>query len=320
MRGEGLHLQYPKEYSAWKNMKQRAKQRGHTVAPEFMEFSSFLRHVGPLQDPTHTLDQIDRSKKLYSPDNAQWADKRTQSANRSNTIVIVYDGQAMPLAEVARRTGQSADTLRRRLQRGWSNEDIVHGRPIRPQRRSGVPPIIRHPREVVDNLAEMRWLQDEDEIHAWLDMYFGEEETEFGSYPYNEGRLSCLDFVFTQSEKAIELIRGGSPLGLIPPLRAILDQAENERSQWASRLEVASARAFQQMLRERYIHDGLVDRRTHDRSIEVTWHIAPLPSEPDYRSRYTSMRQAISVFQRSGKPLPPTLAEFLSTMGDRRLM
>ncbi|TBZ75223.1 hypothetical protein [Rhizobium leguminosarum] len=320
MRGEGLHLQYPKEYSAWKNMKQRAKVRGDAVAPEFMEFSSFFRHVGPLPDPTYTLDQIDRRRKLYSPDNVQWADKRTQSANRSNTILVIYDGEAMPLAEVARRTDQSADTLRRRYQRGWSNEDIVRGRPIRPQRQSSVPPIIRQPREVVDNLAEMRWLEDEDEIHAWHALYFGEEETEFGSYPYNESGLSVLDFVFTQSEKAIALIRGGSPLGLIPPLRAILDQSENERSRWASRLEVASARAFQQMLRERFFYDGLVDRRDHDRSIEVTWHIAPLPSEPDYRARYTSMRKAISVFRRSGKTLPPTLAEFLSTMGDRRLM
>lgn len=320
MRGEGLHKQFPKEYSAWKNMKSRAAARGDTVAPEFIEFSSFLQHMGPLPEPTYSLDQIDRRKKLYSPTNAQWADKRTQSNNRSNTILIIYEGKATPIAEVARLTGQSADTLRRRFQRGWSNADIIGGRPQRSQRRSSIPPIIRRPVEVIDNLAEARWLQDEAEIHEWLDMYHGEDETEFGSYPYNEERLPFLEFVLQQSEKAIELLRGGNPAGLIPPLRAVMNLSAGERMEWARRLDHASMRAFQQILKDRFLRDKLVDPCTLNQSISVTWHTRPQMTDTDYRDRHISMRRAAAIFQQQGKTLPPVLAAFVAEIGDRRLM
>lgn len=301
-------------------MKQRAKERGDAIAPALLEFASFLETLGPIPHPGYTLDQINREKKIYSAENAEWADKTTQANNRSNTIRILWEGQPVPIAEVARRTGQSADTLRRRFQRGWSEAEIVNGRPARPQRGPRVPPIIRRPKEAVDNFALARWLEDEAEIEAWLGMYFGEDETAFGSYAYNEERLSFLDFVYQQSEKSLETWNGGDDAHLIPPLRSLKELSPEDRAVWLERLSLVNFKSFKQMLRDRFQRDTLVDKRTLDRSIDIEWHNLPRPDDPDYRVRYTACRKAIASFQREGKTLPPVLAEFLREMGGRRMM
>jgi hypothetical protein len=125
-----LGEKYKAEYSSWRNMKQRAKAEA-IIRPEFDDFCSFLRHVGPKPAPNYTLDRIDNENPSYGPGLVRWASKKTQNNNRSNTLFLVdADGTRKTLTEWAQTTGEKPDTLRRRRRDGWSDPEVIHGRSL----------------------------------------------------------------------------------------------------------------------------------------------------------------------------------------------
>ena len=51
--------------------------------------------------------------------------KKGQTRNRRNTVYLTdADGTCRPLGEWADLKGVSADTMRKRLERGWSDPDV----------------------------------------------------------------------------------------------------------------------------------------------------------------------------------------------------
>lgn len=75
-----------------------------------------------------TLDRIDPDKG-YCPDNCRWVDMKTQSRHTVNTVYLTINGETKPLVEWAECDGApSADTMRSRRKRGWSDEEVFYGK------------------------------------------------------------------------------------------------------------------------------------------------------------------------------------------------
>lgn len=108
-------------------MKQRVKEGYASLDPSFETLSGFLFHMGRRPSKDASIHRKDNSKG-YSPDNCEWADKTTQSRERTNTVYLTCDDKTLPLTEWAERLGVSARTLRARKVQGWKDEEVIHGR------------------------------------------------------------------------------------------------------------------------------------------------------------------------------------------------
>lgn len=130
-------------YHIWQRMKQRCSSscpkheielyygRGIRVCPEWEnDFEAFYRWAmahGYRDDLS--IDRID-SNGNYCPDNCRWATAKEQVNNRRNTIFVEYEGQRMALSDVAIKTGLPYSTLKSRLARGKTLEDIINKRDL----------------------------------------------------------------------------------------------------------------------------------------------------------------------------------------------
>lgn len=123
-----LKNRFPSEYNSWRNMKQRQKAAGLSVHPTFEKFMDFLLDLGPVPSPNHTLDRIDPSDPDYAPEKVRWAEKRSQSNNRTNTVFIEHDGSTYSASELARQSGSPVSTIRGRIRKGWSFDEVINGR------------------------------------------------------------------------------------------------------------------------------------------------------------------------------------------------
>lgn len=116
--------------SCHENMKSRCGNGYEVLDSAFQKFDNFLLHMGPRPGPKFSIDRIDNSKG-YSPCNCRWADKPTQTRNRSNTVMLTCDGKTLPLGEWADLQGESARVLHARRAKGLSDYEVVHGeRPV----------------------------------------------------------------------------------------------------------------------------------------------------------------------------------------------
>lgn len=127
-----LRDRFPLEAASHSNMKARRKTHGAVIHPAFEDFGPFLLHVGPRPLPTWTLDRVNPHDPEYAPGKVRWADKRSQANNRRNTIMLTARDETRPLTDWARRMNQDPKTLRARLDRGWTHEEVVFGKNPRP--------------------------------------------------------------------------------------------------------------------------------------------------------------------------------------------
>lgn len=92
------------------------------------KFSAFLRDLGPIPELGYTLDK-DSKETGYGPGVCDWRSKQAQTWNRSNTVSLTYNNETMPLAVLAKRTGQAESTVRLHHKQGWPVENIISGKP-----------------------------------------------------------------------------------------------------------------------------------------------------------------------------------------------
>lgn len=71
-----------------------------------------------------TIDRVD-SAKNYCPENCRWVDVMTQNHNTNRNINITFGGKMMCLSEWARALKINRNTLRARLDKGWSVEKAL---------------------------------------------------------------------------------------------------------------------------------------------------------------------------------------------------
>lgn len=87
--------------------------RGISVCKRWHDYGAFLEDMGPR--PTGmTLDRVDNNGN-YEFTNCRWADAETQQNNRRTARVIEFNGRRQTLAQWARETGISRDTIKNRL-------------------------------------------------------------------------------------------------------------------------------------------------------------------------------------------------------------
>jgi len=134
--GSGGGVGRSTEYAAWVAMLQRCQSdpdwagRGIVVCAEWQGtggYERFLAHVGRRPSPEHSLDRIDNNGN-YEPGNVRWATRRQQAQNKRTTRLIKIGDEEKCIAEWARAGCLNAETLRRRLNRGWDPERAVFGK------------------------------------------------------------------------------------------------------------------------------------------------------------------------------------------------
>jgi hypothetical protein len=131
-----LRRRYPAEANSHRNMLQRAQTRNRVIHPEFREFRRFLAHVGPRPCKGATLDRIDNNDPEYGPGKVRWADKRTQNNNKGDTLLFHYSrtGETYTVSRLAKLQRVKPSTIRKRKERGWTDDQIIEGKTGIPQR------------------------------------------------------------------------------------------------------------------------------------------------------------------------------------------
>lgn len=130
-------MRYSPEYQSWLNMKARCHNENHPRYPEWggrgisvckewrSDFLAFYREIGPRPGDGYSVDRIDGSKG-YEPGNVRWATATEQSENRPSWInAIEFNGVSKSLSAWARDIGITRESLRDRLNNGWSIEQAL---------------------------------------------------------------------------------------------------------------------------------------------------------------------------------------------------
>lgn len=112
-------------YKPWQMMKQRCLNpkyyfykyygaRGIKIHESFMDFQTFLEHIGPRPSLAYTLDRIDNDKG-YEPGNVRWATRLDQSLNRGINRVFKLGTTNYTLKDFSEMFGKSISFFRRHL-------------------------------------------------------------------------------------------------------------------------------------------------------------------------------------------------------------
>ncbi len=127
------------EYKAWSQAKNRCY---NSNAPQYKDYGGRgikmcdrwlnnpeLFFVDMKANPTnnsvrYTLERIDVNGD-YSPENCKWADYTEQANNKRTNCIIEFNNQSHTLMEWSRITGLKRETIKDRLNYGWSIEDAL---------------------------------------------------------------------------------------------------------------------------------------------------------------------------------------------------
>lgn len=127
---------YTSEYRSWGGMIDRCFNpknaayenyggRGITVCDRWKsDYRLFFEDMGKKPSRDHSIDRIDNDGP-YSPENCRWATMKEQHKNRRCSFYVLNGGERLYLPELARQTGIKRQTLRNRLERGWSFEEAI---------------------------------------------------------------------------------------------------------------------------------------------------------------------------------------------------
>lgn len=104
--------------------------RGIKVCDRWREsFQNFFEDMGERPE-NKTLDRIDNSGN-YEPGNCKWSTAQEQALNRRSSVILTYKGKTQNLSQWAKELGFSDETLRSRIKRGWSTEQVFETLPLR---------------------------------------------------------------------------------------------------------------------------------------------------------------------------------------------
>jgi hypothetical protein len=128
------------EYKSWSLAKSRCYcqrrdvfkyygGRGIRICERWLEsngqgFINFLADMGRKPSIRHTLDRIDVNGD-YCPENCVWSTPVEQGRNKRNNVLLTHEGKTLCIAEWSEITGISANCIRYRKKRGWSDEKAL---------------------------------------------------------------------------------------------------------------------------------------------------------------------------------------------------
>jgi hypothetical protein len=125
-------------YGIWSAMKDRCSNpsnqefngyggRGIKVCESWASsFEKFIEDMGPRTSRKHSIDRINNNGN-YEPGNCRWATREEQDNNRSNNIMIEYNGNKMTVRQAVKAAGNVVlvATARWRVKNGWSSAAAV---------------------------------------------------------------------------------------------------------------------------------------------------------------------------------------------------
>ena len=134
------------EYISYSNMKTRCYNKNHKqyknyggrgikVCERWLGVYGFLHFREDMgkRPEGYTLDRIDVNGD-YCPENCRWADLATQQKNRKHVVKVRYNGEDVPIYELARKKGFSPNVLYNRVMKyNWSLSKALLT-PTRPRR------------------------------------------------------------------------------------------------------------------------------------------------------------------------------------------
>ena len=99
--------------------------KGITVCERWQSLDNFIEDMYHSYTNGLTLERVNSSKG-YAPDNCRWATRKEQSRNKSDNLLITFNGETHCVAEWAEITGISDTTIRLRIKRrGWTPEKAL---------------------------------------------------------------------------------------------------------------------------------------------------------------------------------------------------
>ena len=122
-------------YPTWRTMRQRCSNpnnqkytnyggRGIKVCERWNGFPLFLEDMEPSWKEGLTLERINVNGD-YELSNCKWIPLAEQAKNRTNTVLLEYNGQCLSVKEAAELIGVSDGCIRYRLKAGWSVDQIL---------------------------------------------------------------------------------------------------------------------------------------------------------------------------------------------------
>ena len=126
---------YPRENSSWRGAKRRCIDssnkdfhyygaRGIFMCREWIDdFLQFLLDMGPCP-PNYTLDRRENNGP-YSVSNCRWTTRKEQQNNKSDNVILEFQGIKKTIMQWSFIVGISRDALYGRKKIGWSDERIL---------------------------------------------------------------------------------------------------------------------------------------------------------------------------------------------------
>ena len=118
-------------WNSWSSMRRRirlgeshSKIYGNiTMDDSWNVFKNFFKDMGE-RPKGMSIDRIDNTKG-YFKENCRWATQAEQNRNRSTNVILNFDGKTMCAVDWASHLGIHRDTIRRRIKRGLTIDEIL---------------------------------------------------------------------------------------------------------------------------------------------------------------------------------------------------
>ncbi len=141
MKGKAIrhNMHGTRPYSIWNSMKNRCCNkrsigykhyggRGIKVCSEWQTFNGFWKDMQEGYSDNLTIERIDVNGN-YEKSNCKWASMKEQANNTTRNRRIEYNGEMHNILEWSNILDIHINTLRQRLNRGWSVEDAFTIKP-----------------------------------------------------------------------------------------------------------------------------------------------------------------------------------------------
>lgn len=137
--GRSKNGKIEKSYQTWMQIKRRCYnqndvdykwygKKGIDLWNEWLNdagaFCNYVELLDGYNDSKTTIDRIDVSKG-YIPGNLRWISLGEQQRNKTNNVLITYNGETRCAQEWADMVGMSRSGIIGRLKRGWTIEDAL---------------------------------------------------------------------------------------------------------------------------------------------------------------------------------------------------
>jgi hypothetical protein len=118
-------------FASWKQMRARCCNpnykafadyggRGITICERWLNsFENFLADMGE-RPAGMSIDRYPNNDGNYELSNCRWATQAQQQRNKSNNVLLTFQGETMCITDWAEKLGISKHSLRNRICRGWS--------------------------------------------------------------------------------------------------------------------------------------------------------------------------------------------------------